>query len=261
MNLDTIATRPHTADSGLRVAALGQPGKAEIALIDGCRLRRECMKVALMQHNSGWNILDLATASDLLLQVEDGEGGRTVERARSLSGPQFDLVLIGAATSDEIDLDEIAELRAALPDTPVVVAADNDNQQRARLILKAGSRGFLPTSLSIKVLMGALDLVMAGGVYVPSSLLDGAPQRAPVKAGTESFPDLTRRQRDVLVHISQGKSNKLIADALSMSESTVKAHVKQIIKRMRVANRTQAALLASGLPLTSRVGAVPASPI
>jgi DNA-binding NarL/FixJ family response regulator len=61
----------------------------------------------------------------------------------------------------------------------------------------------------------------------------------------EPWSELTRRQRDVLGLISQGKSNKLIADALDMSESTVKAHVKQIIKRLRVANRTQAALLAA----------------
>jgi hypothetical protein len=50
----------------------------------------------------------------------------------------------------------------------------------------------------------------------------------------------------VLALIAQGKSNKLIADALTMSESTVKAHVKQIIKRLHVANRTQAALMATG---------------
>jgi len=63
---------------------------------------------------------------------------------------------------------------------------------------------------------------------------------------TQSSPwrELTRRQRDVLTLIAEGKSNKLIADALKMSESTVKAHVKQIIKRLNVVNRTQAALLA-----------------
>jgi NarL family two-component system response regulator LiaR len=59
------------------------------------------------------------------------------------------------------------------------------------------------------------------------------------------WPELTRRQRDVLALISEGKSNKLIGDALTMTESTVKAHVKQIIKRLHVANRTQAALIAT----------------
>ncbi|MBV8937488.1 MAG: response regulator transcription factor, partial [Alphaproteobacteria bacterium] len=59
------------------------------------------------------------------------------------------------------------------------------------------------------------------------------------------WSELTRRQCDVLALIAQGKANKLIADSLKMSESTVKAHVKQIIRRLNVANRTQAALLAT----------------
>jgi len=92
--------------------------------------------------------------------------------------------------------------------------------------------------------------VLAGGVYVPSSLIDAGPPRASSaqmpKRQNEPWSELTRRQRDVLALIAQGKSNKLIADALTMSESTVKAHVKQIIKRLHVANRTQAALLATG---------------
>jgi DNA-binding NarL/FixJ family response regulator len=75
---------------------------------------------------------------------------------------------------------------------------------------------------------------------VPLSLTEAVPaaERAPWRA-------LTPRQRDVLALIAEGKANKLIADALNMSESTVKAHVKQIIRRLKVANRTQAALLAT----------------
>lgn len=213
-----------------------RPAETVLALIDSSRLRRECLKLALGQHNAQWRILDMATAQ---------EAARLAE-----AGQNFDLLLIGAATSEHVDLDEIETLRNALPDTPIVVAAESDNPHRARLILKAGTRGFLPTSLSLKVLMGALDLVMAGGVYVPSSLIEPSQARTAVepisRALREPWSELTRRQRDVLTLISQGKSNKLIADALSMSESTVKAHVKQIIKRLHVANRTQAALLATG---------------
>jgi DNA-binding NarL/FixJ family response regulator len=89
-------------------------------------------------------------------------------------------------------------------------------------------------------LIGALERVRTGGTYVPLTLTEAAPtaERAPWRA-------LTRRQCDVLVLIAEGKANKLIADALNMSESTVKAHVKQIIRRLNVANRTQAALLAT----------------
>ena len=88
--------------------------------------------------------------------------------------------------------------------------------------------------------MGALERVRTGGTYVPLSLTEAAPaaERTPWRG-------LTPRQCDVLALIAEGKANKLIADALNMSESTVKAHVKQIIRRLKVANRTQAALLAT----------------
>lgn len=207
-----------------------------VAVIDRSRLRRECLRLALAQHNPHWRIAEFAHAGEL---------------ARIAAGERFDLVLIGAATAEHVDLHQLEEVRDALPETPVVVVAENGNPQRARAILGAGARGFLPTSLSLKVLMGALDLVLAGGVYVPSSLIEASPARSSAfddgaEPQSEPWGELTRRQRDVLALISQGKSNKLIADALSMSESTVKAHVKQIIKRLHVSNRTQAALLATG---------------
>jgi len=78
---------------------------------------------------------------------------------------------------------------------------------------------------------------------VPLSLSEPvAPERAQ-RARETPWRELTRRQCDVLALISEGKSNRLIADALTMTENTVKAHVKQIIRRLHVANRTQAALI------------------
>ena len=114
------------------------------------------------------------------------------------------------------------------------------------MILRSGAKGFLPITCGLKVLIGALERMRGGGSFVPL-VLDNASNGNGAVHEPESTgrPALTRRQRDVLALISQGKSNKLIADALGMSESTVKAHVKQIIRRLNVANRTQAALLAT----------------
>jgi|SRR6185312_5533955 len=208
-----------------------------LAIVDHSRLRRECLKLALAQHNPQWRIIDCGSAEELLRGLPANE--------------RLDLVIIGAATAEHVDLAQLETIREALPTAPAVIVAENGNPHRARQMLSAGARGFLPTSLSLKVLMGALELVLAGGVYVPSSLLEsGAASAAGLWESddrpAEPWSELTRRQRDVLALISQGKSNKLIADALSMSESTVKAHVKQIIKRLHVSNRTQAALLATG---------------
>ncbi|HYM02617.1 MAG TPA: response regulator transcription factor [Stellaceae bacterium] len=228
-----IDFRVAAANNGVALATAA----SAVAVIDTSRLRRECLKLALAHYSPQWQIAEFASADEVLRLVEAGE--------------HFDLVLLGAATAEHIDIRQIEALRQACPEVPAVIVAESGNPQRARQILNAGARGFLPASLSVKVVMGALDLVLAGGVYVPSTLIDTAAPRPSEREPqadhrAEPWSELTRRQRDVLVLISQGKSNKLIADALAMSESTVKAHVKQIIKRLHVSNRTQAALLATG---------------
>ena len=207
------------------------PARRHLAIVDQSRLRRDCLKLALAMQPRRWRVTDVAGVAELARLVRQGEG--------------FAVILLGAATCQQIDLADLELLSDASPQTPILVAADCDDPERAHAILRAGARGFLPTSLSLKVLVAALERVRAGGTYVPLVLSEPVVAVRSAPAPDPSWPELTRRQRDVLSLISEGKSNKLIADALTMSESTVKAHVKQIIKRLRVANRTQAALLAT----------------
>ena len=213
------------------VLEFAEPARRHLAIIDQSRLRRDCLKLALGQQPRRWRVTDVPVAADLVRLVRDGEG--------------FAVILLGGSTCGQIDLVDLALLAAAAPHIPILVIADCDDPERARTILRAGARGFLPMSLSLKVLVAALERIRAGGTYVPLELSAPVSPEAVGKASRSPWQELTRRQRDVLALISEGKSNKLIADALTMSESTVKAHVKQIIKRLHVANRTQAALLAT----------------
>jgi DNA-binding NarL/FixJ family response regulator len=207
------------------------PIRRNLAIVDQSPLRRECLKLALLQQPRRWHVTDVATAIELAQLIRRGEG--------------FEVVLLGGSTCAHIDLADLALLSTAAPDIPILVTADCDDAESARVILRSGARGFLPTSLGLKVLMGALERMRAGGTYVPLVLTEPAlPTRTEPMRDTP-WRELTRRQRDVLALISEGKSNKLTADSLTMTESTVKAHVKQIIKRLHVANRTQAALIAS----------------
>ncbi|MBV8505230.1 MAG: response regulator transcription factor [Alphaproteobacteria bacterium] len=208
------------------VAGFSGPIRRHLAIVDQSRLRSDCLKLALGMQPRRWRVADVATVSELIQRV--------------LHGEEFDVILLGGSTCSQIDLVDIASLAAAIPHTPILVAADCDDPERAHRMLRAGARGFLPASHSLKVLIGALERVRTGGTYVPLTLTEAAPiaERAPWRA-------LTRRQCDVLALIAEGKANKLIGGALNMSESTVKAHVKQIIRRLNVANRTQAALLAT----------------
>ena len=208
-----------------------EPARRHLGIIDQSRLRRECLKLALGQQPRRWRVTDVPTAADLVRLVREGEG--------------FAVILLGASTCGHIDLVDLALLAASVPHIPILVTAECDDPERARTILRAGARGFLPISLSLKVLVAALERVRAGGSYVPLELTMPVSPESAGKASRSPWQALTRRQRDVLALISEGQSNKLIADALTMSESTVKAHVKQIIKRLHVANRTQAALLAT----------------
>ena len=211
----------------------GYPGavRRNLAIVDHSQLRCDCLKLALDHQPKRWRITDVAAASELAALLRRGE--------------EFDVILLGGSTSTHIDLADIALLAAAAPQTPILVAAECDDPERALAILSAGARGFLPTSHSLKVLIGALERVRAGGTYVPLVLSEAAPALNSERARHSPWSELTRRQCDVLALIAQGKANKLIADSLKMSESTVKAHVKQIIRRLNVANRTQAALRAT----------------
>jgi DNA-binding NarL/FixJ family response regulator len=208
----------------------GRAIRRHLAIVDQSRLRCDCLKLALAQQPRRWRVTDVAEARDLVRLIRHGE--------------TFDVILFGGSTCAHIDLLDIAMLAAAAAQTPILVAAECDDPQRAHMILRAGARGFLPTSHGLKVLMGALERVRGGGTYVPLALTEAIPPALAEQPNCGPWRELTRRQRDVLELIAEGKSNKLIGDALNMSESTVKAHVKQIIRRLNVANRTQAALLA-----------------
>jgi len=190
-----------------------------LLIVDDSRLRRDCLKAALAQRLVGWRIDDAETASD----------------ADDDAQPGCDVVLLGGG---RIGPEDVAQLSGQ---APVLVCYDCAEPDRAQSLLDAGARGLVPTSLGLGALLAAIERVRAGGRYVPRLSAVPRPRTAPPVRH-----ELTRRQREVLALITEGKSNKLIADALTMSEDTVKAHVKQIIRRLNVANRTQAALLAAG---------------
>jgi DNA-binding NarL/FixJ family response regulator len=200
--------------------AAGQP---HLALVDPGRLRRDCLKLAVQ--GAGWRVTDMPAIRDLARRLARGE--------------VFDAALIGGASGAAIDGKEVAQLAAAAGHMPILVAADGGN---GRYAANLRSVGVLPANASLRMLVSALARIR-GDVSVPP---DPMPPEAFRTIGSAPPRALTRRQREVLALISKGKSNRLIAAALSLSEETVKVHVKQIIKRLGVANRTQAAVIAAG---------------
>jgi len=153
--------------------------------------------------------------------------------------PGFDLILLDLALPGMNGLEGIAQFRARFPTTPVVVISATHDAVRVKQAIERGAQGFIPKSTPPDVLMSALRLIFSGGVYVPPSVMQGqAP--GPGVAGSSPPPNLTSAQARVLALIVRGHSNKAIANALDISDNTVRAHVSAILRALNVTNRTEA---------------------
>jgi DNA-binding NarL/FixJ family response regulator len=149
----------------------------------------------------------------------------------------------------------IASLVAQYSDTPLVLISEREETEEVVAAFKAGARGFIPMSIAPPVAIHAFQFIMSGGSFFPPAALveRASVERAvPVTATPRSALlaeaqncDLTIRQQQVLERLREGESNKLIARRLKLQESTVKVHIRQIMRKLGAANRTQAALSAA----------------
>lgn len=158
---------------------------------------------------------------------------------------------VGSARCEEWLQGQFAWLLANRADVPIVMIAEADQTRSLEALAgRLRLRGYIPTSSSIEVAAAVLHLIVAGGIYLPriwdadrqlTQMLSDEVHPAPDPA---SAMNLTPRERAVLELLQQGMANKIIAHRLSMSQSTVKAHVHNIIVKLKVRNRTEAAVMA-----------------
>ncbi|HJU19095.1 MAG TPA: response regulator transcription factor [Stellaceae bacterium] len=170
--------------------------------------------------------------------------------------PHLVIVIVyirNARVTDRWIQDELQLVRLRLPDAWVVMLSDRDDADEVAQALGCGVRGYIPTSIDCEVAFAALNLISAGGTFVPAHVLRSKAAAQPDnvsedgRSNLSGLLDLTHRELAVLQLLREGKSNKLIAALLKMQESTVKVHVRNILKKLRVSNRTQAAAAANRL--------------
>lgn len=164
--------------------------------------------------------------------------------------PDLDLILLDLAMPGMDGFVGLRALRARVPAVPIVILSSSEEPTDIRLALDGGAMGFVPKSSGSEVMLGALRLVLAGGVYLPPAFLERSRAgKSPIMSAAPTLENLglTARQYDVLRLLGHGKSNKEIARVLDLAEGTVKLHVSAILKALDAANRTQAVIAAARL--------------
>jgi len=201
------------------------------------------MKILLIDDHTLFRDGLLLVLEGLDPNIETFEAG-SYESAKTIMDKQdnLDLILLDLGLPGIGNLEALLAIRQQLPDAFVVVLSGTDDHQIVEKALHHGARGYIPKSSPAKIMLKALQLIIAGGVYVPPAILQ---KKQTTMSDTASDNDinqiLTPRQCDVLSMLVKGESNKKIGSALALTESTVRAHVAAILKAFNVSNRTQAA--------------------
>jgi DNA-binding NarL/FixJ family response regulator len=156
------------------------------------------------------------------------------------ASPSPDLLLMDLHMPGAQGIEGVREVRERAPEVPLAVVSADDDPAAVKLLLALGVSGFIPKTDSPAIIVSAVRLILAGGVYVPPRLVADAPR--PATTNGAASVGLTARQMDVVRLLARGLSNKAIARELGVSEGTVKVHLLAVFRALDVRNRTAAVL-------------------
>jgi DNA-binding NarL/FixJ family response regulator len=161
-----------------------------------------------------------------------------------------DVVVLDLNLPDVNGLDGLIRLRQMLRDVPVLVVSSLADNRVISACLQAGAAGFVPKHARREVFRAAFDALRAGQVYLPEGYVASGPD-SQQEVAIARLGLLTRQQTRILQLICEGKLNKQIAYELTIAETTVKAHVTAIMRKLGVQSRTQAVLIAGEASFSS----------
>src|SRR5262245_5764416 len=233
-NSGAIPRRPERAQAERKCSI-------KILVVDAHFLIREALRDCLKTLNRHATVLEAVNGHQAMQLISEHNDIR--------------LIVLELDLPDRDGFSVLGELRERHPTTPVVVLSIRQDRDSVTRALDLGALGFIPKSGLREVMVGALDLVLAGGVYMPPEFLSRDPSANPKPAciapGARPVRPadlgLTSRQADVLELMMTGKSNKEISRRLNLALPTVKNHVTAVLKAIKVTNRTAAGIAIGNL--------------
>ncbi|OAP39904.1 helix-turn-helix transcriptional regulator [Sinorhizobium glycinis] len=223
----------NTAGEPRAAEAEAQPQRERpLVIIDRRLLWRDSLARNIAADNPGTPILTYESSEAWARQSDEG------------TPPEAILLNIAEKRIDDPPVEqEIKRLASEFAPVPVIVMADRDDLSQIVKALECGAKGYIPSSVSVDVCIEAISLSLAGGIFVPASSVFA--MRHLFETGGAAERPLaglfTDRQAEVVEALRRGKANKVIAYELNLRESTVKVHVRNIMKKIKAANRTEVA--------------------
>lgn len=197
-------------------------------IIDERALDRECLSQSLVSHGLNMTIVLFNSIEAWMAKYSGHSSGL--------------LISLGSHDFTESGIEEsIRLLVAKFPELPVIILSDNHDLRQVLTALDLGVKGFIPSAVGIAVCVKAISLALSGGIFISTEslpelrrLMSVADQQERKRA--EVF---TSREEEVISMLKLGKANKIIAYELALRESTVKVHIRNIMKKLKVHNRTE----------------------
>ena len=211
----------------------------KVLLVDDHQLFREGLVILLKRLDDKVEAVEAASCAEAF--------------ARLAQESDIELILLDIGLPDMSGLEGIAIIRERHPGIPIVVLSSQEDRASVLQALDSGAMGYIPKTSSSDVMISALKLILANGIYLPpAALMGSATASAAGFARGDKRPSdlgLSPRQAEVLFLILQGKPSKMICRELNLSASTVKAHTSAVLRALNVTTRTQAVIAAGKLGL------------
>jgi DNA-binding NarL/FixJ family response regulator len=204
----------------------------KVLIVDDHALIREALYAVLKQLKREAVIFEASDSRQAMHIVEEH--------------PDISLILLDINLPDRDGFSVLRELRDRYATIAIIILSSSDDQDTVQRAFKLGALGFIPKTTEREVMLNAIRLVFAGGIYIPSEILEETTSPGPTNklATRDSLKGLglTDRQIEVVALLMKGKSNKVIAKTLNMAVPTVKNHITVVLKALSVASRTEAVI-------------------
>ena len=211
--------------------------KISVVIVDDHALVRQGLRTFLDLHD------------DIQVTGEAANGVEAVERTGQL---RPDVVLMDLVMPEMDGIEATKRIRSICPDTKVIVLTSFTEDDKLFPSIKAGAMGYLLKNVSPEDLVNAIKAAHRGEAQLNPEIARRLMEEVSKRSSTSSEEELTRREMDVLRLIAQGRSNRDISEELVLSEKTVKTHVSNILGKLHLADRTQAAIYAINQGLVSQ---------